>query len=433
MSPLLLGLSGQVVLKMIWFAYNRARCLIEWLWRITRGFFLCCFTRVFTPIARYVLSAIGWREEHGSRNEPEVNDENKPQTTGSQDDRVEEPVGQWEAGRLTAGFDRKAEEREEEDAEEEEDEFDQEEYQVDPSDELYCGYDSTWETGEDQSSTHRRGRRPGASRHQYKFSRFENASRDMQNYRHDYPSQIRRQPWNQNMSSDDKPNLGFYLGNNPSLPDGLYIHNFHNDWKGEYNTLECVHTFIQWLFPLQEPGMNHEASTLTKEEIKEFLKSSTAKENLLKSYELMLDFYGIELCDKETGEVKRASNWRQRFSNLNNHTHNNLRITRILKCLGTLGYPHYQAPLVHFFLEETLVHGELPNVKESVLNFFVFSVLDKKQRRKLIKFAYLNYDAKDEFVWCPRKIQILWSEPHRGVHGRKDGFEHYPDQKQYQI
>uniref|UniRef100_A0A3B4XBE9 Opioid growth factor receptor (OGFr) conserved domain-containing protein n=1 Tax=Seriola lalandi dorsalis TaxID=1841481 RepID=A0A3B4XBE9_SERLL len=379
---------------MIWFAYNRARCLIEWLWRITRGFFLCCFTRVFTPIARYVLSAIGWREEHGSRNEPEVNDENKPPTTGSQDDRVEEPVGKWEAGRLTAGFDRKAEEREEEDAEEEEDEFDQEEYQVDPSDELYCGYDSTWETGEDQSSTHRRGRRLTYSIFRFKLMNF--------SFLHFYSS-------------------------------GLYIHNFHNDWKGEYNTLECVHTFIQWLFPLQEPGMNHEASTLTKEEIKEFLKSSTAKENLLKSYELMLDFYGIELCDKETGEVKRASNWRQRFSNLNNHTHNNLRITRILKCLGTLGYPHYQAPLVHFFLEETLVHGELPNVKESVLNFFVFSVLDKKQRRKLIKFAYLNYDAKDEFVWCPRKIQILWSEPHRGVHGRKD--VPHPDQmeKEWQL
>uniref|UniRef100_A0A3B4VGL7 Opioid growth factor receptor 2 n=1 Tax=Seriola dumerili TaxID=41447 RepID=A0A3B4VGL7_SERDU len=374
---------------MIWYAYNRARRLVEWLWRITRGFFLCCFTRVFTPIARYVLSAIGWREEHGSRNEPEVNDENKPQTTGSQD-WVKEPLGQCEAGRLTAGFDRKAEEREEdeEEEEEEEDEFDQEEYRVDPSDELYCGYDSTWETGEHQSSIHWRGRRI----FRFKLMNF--------SFLHFYSS-------------------------------GLYIHNFHNDWKGEYNTLECVHTFIQWLFPLQEPGMNYEASTLTKEEIKEFLKSSTAKENLLKSYELMLDFYGIELCDKETGEVKRASNWRQRFSNLNNHTHNNLRITRILKCLGTLGYPHYQAPLVHFFLEETLVHGELPNVKESVLNFFVFAVLDKKQRRKLIKFAYLNYDAKDEFVWCPRKIQILWSEPHRGVHGRKDGFEHYPGQEHH--
>lgn len=94
---------------------------------------------------------------------------------------------------------------------------------------------------------------------------------------------------------------------------------------------------------------------------------------------------------------------------IDSHTHNNLRITRILKCLGTLGYDHYQAPLVRFFLEETLVHGELPNVRESVLNYFVFAVKNKKQRRSLIKFAYLNYGRKDEFVWCPKKIQTLWS------------------------
>lgn len=90
-------------------------------------------------------------------------------------------------------------------------------------------------------------------------------------------------------------------------------------------------------------------------------------------------------------------------------THNNLRITRILKCLGTLGYQLYQAPLVHFFLEETLIHGKLPSVKESVLNYFLFAVLNKKERRKLIKFAYTNYTPKEEFVWCPKKIQQVWS------------------------
>lgn len=92
----------------------------------------------------------------------------------------------------------------------------------------------------------------------------------------------------------------------------------------------------------------------------------------------------------------------------NSHTHNNLRITRILKCLGTLGLPQYQAPLVLFFLTETLVEGRLPNVKESVLNYFVFAVLDKQSRRDLIKFAFLNYDG-DEFVWCPKKLQLRWA------------------------
>lgn len=85
--------------------------------------------------------------------------------------------------------------------------------------------------------------------------------------------------------------------------------------------------------------------------------------------------------------------------------HNNLRITRILKSLGELGFEHYQAPLVRFFLEETLVRKNLSTVKRSVLDYFVFAVRDKKARRTLIKYAFQHYEPKDKFVWCPRKIQ----------------------------
>ncbi|KAL3977859.1 interleukin 22 receptor alpha 2 [Sarotherodon galilaeus] len=277
---------------------------------------------------------------------------------------------------------------------EEEEEFDSTEYRVHTTDEFYCDYDSTWETDPNEKSPPSKIRQTTNSNY-YKFSRFERAARDMQNYRHDYP--------------EDKPNLNFYLGKKRLVPDGVYITDIHEKWYGDYERLEYVQTYIQWLFPLQEPGVNYEASTLTKEEITDFRNHSIAKENLLKSYKLMLDFYGIVLCDEKTGEVRRAEHWEERFDNLNSHTHNNLRITRILKCLGNLGYRHYQAPLVHFFLEETLVNGQLPNIRDSVLSYFVFAVLDKTQRRNLIKYAYLNYEPKDEFVWCPKKIQKLWS------------------------
>jgi len=40
-------------------------------------------------------------------------------------------------------------------------------------------------------------------------------------------------------------------------------------------------------------------------------------ERLLKSYEMMLGFYGIKLVDRETGQVLRAENWKERFHNLN--------------------------------------------------------------------------------------------------------------------
>ena len=42
-----------------------------------------------------------------------------------------------------------------------------------------------------------------------------------------------------------------------------------------------------------------------------------AMERLLRSYEMMLGFYGIQLVDRQTGQVQRADNWRERFHNLN--------------------------------------------------------------------------------------------------------------------
>ena len=46
-----------------------------------------------------------------------------------------------------------------------------------------------------------------------------------------------------------------------------------------------------------------------------------------------LDFYGFELVDEETGEIRRLSNggYKSRFHNLNTSGHNYLRITVSLK------------------------------------------------------------------------------------------------------
>ncbi|XP_029539534.2 uncharacterized protein LOC115143353 [Oncorhynchus nerka] len=287
-------------------------------------------------------------------------------------------------------------------------------YDVEDTDEYYCEYDSTWEdppnkeTSRQKSQHERVHQYTGWSQQSHRLNRFKSAAKDMQKYRHDYPEHRSNLffGWQQ---QEDMPNLQFYREQIPSSPDGVFIEDFHKKWNRQYLKLERVHSYIQWLFPLQEPGMNNQAKELTKKEIEAFLQDETAKKRLVKSYKLMLDFYGIQLSNDSTGEVRRANNWRDRFDNLDRHTHNNLRITRILKCLGTLGFTHYQAPLVHFFLEETLVKGNLYNVKESVLNYFIFAVIDKQQRRELVKYAYKHYEPKHEFVWCPKKIQMIFS------------------------
>lgn len=46
----------------------------------------------------------------------------------------------------------------------------------------------------------------------------------------------------------------------------------------------------------------------------------------------------------------------------------------------------------------------LPNVRKSVLDYFMFAVLDKKQRQDLVKYAFKHFQQKEEFVWGPTNI-----------------------------
>lgn len=83
-----------------------------------------------------------------------------------------------------------------------------------------------------------------------------------------------------------------------------------------------------------------------------------------------------------------------------------MRITRILKCLGEMGYEDYQVHLVKFFLTETLVEETLPNVKRSALDYFLFTVRSKEKRRELVHYAWQHFKPQGSFVWGPRdKLQ----------------------------
>ncbi|XP_060913317.1 opioid growth factor receptor-like protein 1 [Labrus mixtus] len=297
-------------------------------------------------------------------------------------------------------------------------------------DDCVCDYDSTWDTESDgddpagESQTRRlcpdKNKSAWTLVTWHHTPRNMRAAKDMQTYRREYPNLA-----DDECSEDKMNNLQFYLNKFPSAPDDVYIESFLKEWKNDYKRLERVHSYIQWLFPLREPGVNYMASELTKKEIEAFKKNEDAKRRLVESYELMLGFYGMRLVSKETGEVKRADNWKERFGNLERNMHNNLRITRILKSLGELGFKHFQAPLVRFFLEETLVKKTLSSVKRSVLDYFLFAVKDKQKRQELVHFAYLHFEPKDKFVWCPRKIQKQFrkAEKRSDAVGNGDGKE----------
>ena len=190
-------------------------------------------------------------------------------------------------------------------------------------------------------------------------------------------------------------NLEFYKNVLPSSPSGDLVENIHKEWFGAYDHLEQHHGYIQWLFPIQEQGLNHQAQPLQKHEIKELISDDDAMNRLVKSYELMLDFFGMELVDKKTGKIGRSDkSQKQQYRLLNHSFHNYLRITRILKCLGEFRFEHYQAPFCTFVISEIFEHEELRNTLKSCLSYWGKVIKDFDTRKDFYSLVD-NYVTAD--------------------------------------
>jgi Opioid growth factor receptor (OGFr) conserved region len=113
-----------------------------------------------------------------------------------------------------------------------------------------------------------------------------------------------------------------------------------------FDELECHHDYIQWLFPLPEPsGANPSAPLLTKNDVAVFGSDQSLRMALLRSFGLMLAFYGLELVDSgDRVEVRRSDDFDERSRVwLTSGNHNFLRISRMLRSLsllGLAGHPH---------------------------------------------------------------------------------------------
>jgi len=195
--------------------------------------------------------------------------------------------------------------------------------------------------------------------------------------------------------SSGTPNLDFYQNKTKSEPNGDYIDIIHQKWFGDYYLLEAHHGFIQWLFPnTEDPGVNWHASMLSKTEAETISSDEKLKEKVLKSFILMLDFWGMNL-DVSTGKISRTKNYEARYDNWMGG-HNNLRVTRTLKSLGELGLGKYKKPWVEFLLKEIL-EGKLKGCSSSLTSFWI-PTLNKKEQKEL-KEIYNN-----EKSYKPKKI-----------------------------
>lgn len=120
---------------------------------------------------------------------------------------------------------------------------------------------------------------------------------------------------------------------------------------------------------------------------------------------MMLDFFGMKLNDLKTGEIVRASNYKERYRNLIRYlisfffnlffnlnkiffvlrrTHNNLRITRILICLGEFNMEVYQLGFINFLSKEIFESQELEQLANSFAGFWVHTIMDDTTRKNMI-------------------------------------------------
>jgi len=125
----------------------------------------------------------------------------------------------------------------------------------------------------------------------------------------------------------------FYRGMTPDGSGRL----IEEVWQMSHAELERTHDYIQWLFPTWVRSKFVPDAPVLDLEIREaFLNDEELRSRLLLSLDLMLKFFGLERRD----EVIRRS---PEFDDLRDHwltvgNHNQLRLTRIMLSLWTLGF-----------------------------------------------------------------------------------------------
>jgi hypothetical protein len=117
--------------------------------------------------------------------------------------------------------------------------------------------------------------------------------------------------------------------------------------------------------------VNWDAESLGKAEAKLIREDFDLATMFIRSYRLMLNFYGMILVDEKTGKVARHPQiWRSRYANLLNHQHNFLRVNRILACLGHMGFHRWRKGFLAHLEKEIYDTEELKYCKMSFERFW---------------------------------------------------------------
>ncbi|KAA8900461.1 opioid growth factor receptor conserved region-domain-containing protein, partial [Sphaerosporella brunnea] len=104
------------------------------------------------------------------------------------------------------------------------------------------------------------------------------------------------------------------------------------------NTLEYLHDWVQWLFPLPETSpFNSGAPVIDFATACAFRRSAALRAELRHSFLRMLAFYGFREDREGVVRIDALRWYRQAANWWMSMDHNHLRITRIIRCLRVLG------------------------------------------------------------------------------------------------
>eukprot|EP00754_Rhynchopus_humris_P051262 Rhum_TRINITY_DN9440_c0_g1::Rhum_TRINITY_DN9440_c0_g1_i1::g.33530::m.33530 len=245
------------------------------------------------------------------------------------------------------------------------------------------------------------------------------AEADAATYRNRYPGK-------QDNTSLTK-NVEFYKNERRSDPGRMFVDDMHKHVSvggrfGDHDWLETDHSFIQWLFPIREMGLNPRAQELQAFEGQLIARNEACRARLVRSYEMLLDLYGMRLADPATGRIARRVNgageedFVEQYANLNCSSHNYLRITRILKCLGECGLERYKKPFVLHVIREMYTNGHLWNCESSCLDYWARTLRAQEDRDEVeATAAELAHRAAE--AGAGAEADEAAADPYKGYYG----------------
>lgn len=189
--------------------------------------------------------------------------------------------------------------------------------------------------------------------------------------------------------------------------------------------------------------MNYQAAPLQRHEAKIIQSSNTMQARLLKSLELMLDFYGMSMDGSNHLIITRHSDptiCAKLYRNLCESYHNYLRITRIFKSLCELGQADYVPSILLFILAEQSENGELDTreLRASMDRYWVYCMRERDAQACVAKAVKWVREEEGQFtlevykriverkqregVWRFDPVEEGLQRPERRTRGIRGGF-----------